>query len=109
MKVLIKPKVTKPWSKEMYEYNDKVAKLMKTEILDSIHRNKNNWNQLNKLISICGGVRYGEGFTINDLYNGCLEEITMVQNYWLDQEWDYAVKQNVVRDVVPYKMVGYGK
>ena len=29
MKVLIKPKVTKPWSKDMYDYNDKVADMMK--------------------------------------------------------------------------------
>ena len=32
MKVLIKPEIKKPWSKEMYEYNDKVAELMKDEI-----------------------------------------------------------------------------
>ena len=30
MKVLIKPKVTNPWSKDMYDYNDKVADMMKT-------------------------------------------------------------------------------
>ena len=36
MKVLIKPKVTKPWSKEMYDYNDKVADMMKNEIIKSI-------------------------------------------------------------------------
>ena len=33
MNVLIKPKVTKPWSKEMYDYNDKVADLMKKNII----------------------------------------------------------------------------
>ena len=44
MKVLIKPKVTKPWSMEMYEYNDKVAELMKDEIqhqLESSYSSKN--------------------------------------------------------------------
>ena len=43
------------------------------------------------------------------MYESCLEELTMVQNYWLNEEWDYAVKQNVVNDVVPYKFVGYDK
>ena len=36
MKVLIKPQVTKPWSKEMYDYNDKVADLMKENIIKSM-------------------------------------------------------------------------
>ena len=36
MNVLIKPKVTKPWSKEMYDYNDEVANIMKHNIVESI-------------------------------------------------------------------------
>ena len=35
MKVLIKPKVTNPWSKDMYDYNDKVADMMKNNIINS--------------------------------------------------------------------------
>ena len=37
--------ITKPWSKEMYDHNDKVAELMKAEILLSIKNNKNNWDK----------------------------------------------------------------
>ena len=37
------PKVTKPWSKEMYEWNDFVATLMKGEIKVQIENSyKNN-------------------------------------------------------------------
>ena len=43
MKVLIKPKVTKPWSKEMYDYNDKVADMMKNNIIKSIEKSKNEY------------------------------------------------------------------
>lgn len=108
MKVLLKPKVTKPWSMEMYEYNDKVADLMKENILESIEKNKTNWNILNELMTLCGGIKYGSGYSIQDLYEGCLEELQMVQNYWLNEEYDYAVKQGLVKDIL-YKMVGYGK
>lgn len=108
MKVLLKPKVTKPWSMEMYEYNDKVAELMKENILDSIEKNKTNWNILNELMTLCGGIKYGSGYEVQDLYEGCLEELQMVQNYWLNEEYDYAVKQGLVKDIL-YKMVGYGK
>ena len=108
MKVLLKPKTTKPWSTEMYQYNDKVAELMKDNIRESIEKNKTNWNNLNELMTLCGGIKYGSGYTIEDLYEGCLEELEMVQNYWLNEEYDYAVKQGLVKEVL-YKMVGYGK
>lgn len=106
MKVLIKPKVTKPWSSEMYDYNDKVANIMKSNILKSIHNNKNNWNNLNELMTLCGGIKYGSGYEVEDLYQGCLNELDMVQNYWLNEEYPYAVKQGLVEEV-PYKFVGY--
>ena len=108
MKVLIKPQVTKPWSKEMYDYNDKVANIMKSNILNSIHKNKNNWNNLNELMTLCGGIKYGSGYEVEDLYQGCLDELDMVQNYWLNEEYPYAVKQGLVEQV-PYKFVGYEK
>ena len=39
MKVLIKPEITKPWSKEMYNYNDKVIDMMKDEIQNQLESN----------------------------------------------------------------------
>lgn len=106
MKVLIKPKVTKPWSKEMYDYNDKVAEMMKKNIIESIESNKNNYDKLNDLMVLCGGIKYGSGFDINDLYKDVKQEVGMVQNYWLNDEYPYSVKQGLVKDV-PYKFVGY--
>ena len=39
-----------------------------------------------------------------------IKAVTQFQdpNYWLNEEYDYAVKQGLVKDVL-YKMVGYGK
>ena len=62
-----KPKVTKPWSKEMYEWNDKVSELMKAEIKIQIENNKNDWDKLNQLIQLCGGIQYGDGYEVSDL------------------------------------------
>ena len=39
MKVLIKPEITKPASKEMYNYNDKVIDMMKDEIQNQLESN----------------------------------------------------------------------
>jgi len=102
-----KPKVTKPWSKEMYEWNDKVSQLMKTEIKVQIENNKNDWDKLNQLIQLCGGIQYGDGYEVSDLYEGCLEELENVQNYWLNEEWDWSVKNGIVSDCVNVKFVGY--
>ena len=101
--------MTKPWSNEMYDWNDKVSDLMKAEIKIQIEKNKDDFDKLNELVTLCGGIKFGDGFEIEEMYESCLEELTMVQNYWLNEEWDYAVKQNVVNDSVPYKFVGYDK
>ena len=106
MNVLIKPKVTKPWSKEMYDYNDKVADMMKKNILKSIHTNRNNWDNLNELMELCGGIKYGDGYDIDELYLDVNNEVENVQNYWLNEEYPYAVKNGLVDDV-PYTFVGY--
>ena len=103
------PKVTKPWSKEMYEWNDFVATLMKGEIkvqIENSYKN-NDYDKLNQLITLCGGIKYGDGVSIDDLYEGCLNEVEMVQNYWLNEEWDYAVKEGIVSDCVEINFIGY--
>jgi len=108
MKVLIKPQVTKPWSKEMYDYNDKVADLMKENIIKSIVQNQNDFDKLNELMVLCGGIKYSGGYSIDDLYHDVHHEVETVQNYWLHEEYPYAVKQGLVEPVL-YDFVGYGK
>ena len=90
----------------MYDYNDKVADMMKKNILKSIHTNRNNWDNLNELMELCGGIKYGDGFSIDDLYLDVNKEVDNVQNYWLNEEYPYAVKNGLVDDV-PYTFVGY--
>ena len=106
MKVLIKPKVTNPWSKDMYDYNDKVADLMKKNILKSIHTNRNNWDNLNELMELCGGIKYGDSYDIDELYLDVNNEVENVQNYWLNEEYPYAVKKGLVEPVM-YEFIGY--
>ena len=103
-----KPKITKPWSKEMYEWNDIVAGLMKGKIKESIEKNKDNWDILNELIVLCGGIKYGDGFSIEDLYEGCLDELDSVMNYWLNEEFPYAVSKGWVEDIeTDMNFIGY--
>ena len=105
---MIKPKITKPWSKEMYDYNDYVANFMKMEIENKINDNRNDYDKLNELMVLCGGIKYGEGFSIEDLFQDCLTELQNVQNYWLNEEFPYAVSKGLVDDV-ELKFIGYDK
>ena len=102
-----KPKVTKPWSSEMYDWNDKVSELMKAEIKIQIEKNKDDFDKLNELVTLCGGIKFGDGYEIEELYDECLKELENVQNYWLNEEWDYSVKKGIVTDCIKIDFVGY--
>ena len=51
--------------------------------------------------------RFGDGFTIGEIWERCLKELDRVPNYWLNQEWDYAVHLGLVSDCVKFNFVGY--
>ena len=106
MKVLIKPKVTKPWSKEMYDYNDEVANIMKHNIVESIVKYQNDFDKLNELMVLCGGIKYGDGYSIDELYADVHDEIYNVQNYWLNEEYPYYVEKGLV-EKVDLEFIGY--
>ena len=104
-----KPKSVKPWSNEMYEWNDKVADLMKAEIkiqLQSAY-DTDDIDKLRKVSSVVCPTGYGTGYTFEDIYNETLRELEMVQNYWLNEEFPYGVKQGIVSDCVKIDFVGY--
>jgi hypothetical protein len=101
--------ITKPWSKEMYDHNDKVADLMKAEILLSIKNNKNDFDKLNDLLTLCGGIKCGEGYDTNDVYQECKKELENVQNFWLNEEWDYSVNKLKIVNDINIEFIGYGK
>ena len=75
--------ITKPWSKEMYDHNDMVSQLMKLEIIKSIVNFQNDFDKLNELMVLCGGIKYGDSYDIEELKEDCLNEVDNVQNYWL--------------------------
>ena len=100
--------ITKPWSKEMYDHNDMVSQLMKLEIIKSIVNFQNDFDKLNELMVLCGGIKYGDSYDIEEVKEYCLNEVDNVQNYWLNEEYPLAVSNGLVDDV-KLKFVGYDK
>ena len=81
---------------------------MKMEIEMKINKNSTNWDILNELMVLCGGIKYGDGYDVEELYKDCLNELQNVQNYWLNEEFPYAVSQGLVNDI-DLKFIGYDK
>ena len=100
--------ITKPWSKEMYDHNDMVSQLMKLEIIKSIVNFQKDFDKLNELMVLCGGIKYGDSYDIEELKEDCLNEVDNVQNYWLNEEYPYAVSNGLVNEV-GLKFIGYDK
>ena len=94
----------------MYDHNDKVADIMKKEITFQINlaEELDDFDTLNELMVLCGGIKYGDSYTLGELWEDCLNELQNVQNYWLHEEFPYAVSKGWVNDV-DLKFVGYDK
>ena len=103
-------KITKPWSKEMYEHNDKVADMMKKNIEKSIVKHQNDFDKLNELMVLCGGIQWGPSLNGNDdtseLYEEVMNELDNVQNYWLNEEYSYYAEKGLVSDI-DLEFIGY--
>jgi hypothetical protein len=100
--------ITRPWSKEMYDHNDEVADIMKKEISFQINlaEELDDFDTLNELMVLSGGIKYGDSYTLGELWEECLKEVERVENYWLNEEWDYAVEKGYVKKI-NHKFLGY--
>ena len=121
--------ITKPWSKEMYDHNDKVASEMKANLMhhwnllvDRLLKNSDyysldtEWNErlINddcpELVKLQRGVCYsgfGDGYTVQDVQDEFINELNTMQNYQLHEEYSYLSFEGLVRRT-KYMMVGFG-
>jgi hypothetical protein len=100
--------ITKPWSAEMYEHNDKVAQQMKVELLIQLKNAKESGDEklLRKVAKIIHPSGYGSGFEFEDIYDDVIRQLDMVENYWLNEEYPYAVELGIVSDI-ELEFIGY--
>ena len=110
--------ITKPFSKEMYDHNDMVAKEMKENILKqwnalicNIHRDT-DWEdfgddetavKLQKLVCYSG---YGSGYTLGDVNDEFKNELDMMQNWQLHEQYSYGCFERLLPRT-KYMMIGF--
>lgn len=100
--------ITRPWNKEMYDHNDKVADLMKAELRLALSKALRTENEqlLRDVASVIDSCGYGMGFDMEDIYKDALKNLDMVQNYWLNEEYPYGVKKGIIPSV-ELEFIGY--
>ena len=99
--------ITKPWSNEMYEHNDKVMKQSISESLQ-IAYTLDMEDRLRKLCKYICSYGMGSDYTMKEIYEEACNELEQVQNFWLDSEWPFMVKDGLVKDI-EISFVGYDK
>jgi len=90
--------ITKPWSKEMYEYNENVKEIMIKEITFSINALQDE-EPAQKLAKIINPYGYGQGYDLKDMQADMLNNVEYVENYWLAQIWDELIDAEFVQPI----------
>jgi hypothetical protein len=108
--------ITKPWSMEMYDHNDRVSPVVKANLKAALDRALLAFNGSVEDIcmpsddlyiiakNICAsGWSY---YSAKDVYDDAIRELKRVQNYWLNTEYPALVKCGLCPQVDPF-YIGY--
>ena len=87
--------ITKPWSQEMYDYNDNIRSYMIKETKFAINALQDEVTA-NKLAKIINPYGYGEGYDLEDMKVDMLKNAEHFENYWLAEIWDELIEANFV-------------
>ena len=103
--------ITKPWSKEMYDYNESIKAIMINEIKFSINALQDE-ETANKLAKIVNPYGYGQGYDLEDMKADMLNNAENMENYWLAQIWDELIDAEFVMPIFGennevYNIIGF--
>ena len=119
--------ITKPWSKEMYDHNEKVAEEMKANLMhhwnliikrmeqDDRYLMDRDWDEDDikaerpELIKIQRAVcwsGFGGGYTVQDVCDEFERELDTMQKHQLHEEYSYLSFEGLVRRT-KHMMIGF--
>jgi len=103
--------ITKPWSNEMYSFNDGLKELMIDQINLAIQvlETKEEANKLAKIINPYG---YGEGYVLEDMKADMLKNAEYFENYWLSEIWNDLITNGYATPIFgdvqeSYNIIGF--
>ena len=103
--------IIKPWSKEMYDYNESIKAIMINEIKFSISALRDE-ETAQKLAKIVNPYRYGQGYDLENMQSDMLNNTENMENYWLAQIWDELIEAEFVQPIFGennevYNIIGF--
>jgi len=103
--------ITRPWSDEMYAFNEKVAAEMKDQIQLAINKAYENRDAetLHKIGKALNGYGYGKGYGYEDMADDTQQGLDRAQNHWLHSDaYPDLLELGLVENLNQY-MIGYDK
>lgn len=103
--------ITRPWSNEMYEHNEKVAGIMKLQIEAAIAKalEQDNEEDMKKIGTAINAYRYGYSMDMESIHEDCLNGMKRLQNHWIHSDtWPDLLQAGLVTEI-EQGMVGYDK
>ena len=103
--------ITRPWNGAMYDHNDEVATQMKRNLEEALNKAEasDDRDTLCEIAKIINASSYSEDFTIGEIWEETLYNLDhRVENYWLNEQYPYAVKKGFV-PALEKEMIGYYK
>lgn len=103
--------ITKPWSKEMYDYNESIKAIMYKEIKFSINALQDE-ETAQKLAKILNPYGYGQGFDLESMKADMLNNLEGFENYWYYEVWDELINAEFVLPIFGendevYNIIGF--
>tara|TARA_R110000803_G_scaffold30967_11_gene69468 strand:+ start:91 stop:495 length:405 start_codon:yes stop_codon:yes gene_type:complete len=88
--------ITKPWSKEMYSYNEQTKDHMIKEIMFCIHSLKSESvsRELGKLVS---GYGYSNQYSVREMQEDMIKNVKNAETYWIASVWDDLITADFVK------------
>lgn len=91
--------ITKPWSKEMYEFNELLSQIMIDDI-QSLIENLDNEESANTLAGIINPYTYGEGYDLDRMKRDMLDNTETFEKWWLDEIWSELLDKGYLTPIV---------
>ena len=101
--------ITKPWNQSMYDWNDKIGKLIKIDLYQKLKEfyESNDVDGMNRIASSFG-ASYGDGYDDDSIYDSIFKDLQNLENYQLNEELEWLIRDNLVNKP-KYGFVGYDK
>tara|TARA_R100001377_G_C3087528_1_gene74626 strand:+ start:38 stop:439 length:402 start_codon:yes stop_codon:yes gene_type:complete len=107
--------ITKPHSNEMYDHNERISDMMKQNILDAWMKEvvvlstdyglDEDWERIDyfskikKLQEAICYSGYGSGFSLGEVNDEVINQISQLPNYQLDEDYDDMVTNELVPEL----------